>query len=192
MAALVLALEVSACGTTVTGQAQPTVGIADPKLDTTTPQLPAVGDCAKIHEFVQHGLITVMDCADPAATSQVKVIEIVSGDEGKTVTCMDNETLLIITGLKDGSLGVAHGCAGPNLTAGRCYVPRLAINIYDASCTDPDSFRLDRTLSGISDVAVCDPPIADDDYAGKIEYIRVKSKNFIDKRTGVAYCFREK
>ncbi|MGM7645993.1 hypothetical protein ACSVDM_13915 [Nocardia sp. JW2] len=176
----------------MTGQAEPTVGVADPTLDTTTTQLPTVGDCTRIDEFVHHGPITVMDCADPQVNKQVRVLEIASGEEGRNVVCEDKEVRLIITGLKDGSLAVAHGCAGPHLTVGRCYVPMMTIYSHDATCTEPTSFRLDRTLPGVNNVAACDPPLATDDYAGQINYIPAKINNFIDKRTGIAYCFRQK
>ncbi|MFC9873091.1 hypothetical protein [Nocardia salmonicida] len=192
MSAVVLALGVAACGGTVTGRAEPTAGIADPKLDTTTPNLASVGECTAIKEFVQHGPITVMDCGDPMANTRITEMKIVTNNQKRTVVCTDQEVTLILSGLKDGHLGVAHGCAGPNLTVGHCYVPKVNHYSYDASCAEPISIRLDRTLSGISDIVACDPPFAADDYNGQIKYGFAKSNNFIEKRTGMAYCFREK
>ncbi|MEV0078308.1 hypothetical protein AB0H58_18040 [Nocardia neocaledoniensis] len=192
LGALLLGVGTAACGGTVSGQAEPTVGVADPKLDTTTPNLPKVGDCTKIDDFVHHGPITVMDCADPTATKKVTVVEIVTDEQKRTVDCLDKEVSLIISGVKDGSLGVAHGCAGQNLAIGRCYVPMVSLFTYDASCTDASSIRLDRTLTGVSELSQCDPSFAADDYSAQIKYITAKVHNFIDKRSGVAYCFREK
>ncbi|MGW5441405.1 hypothetical protein [Nocardia asteroides] len=192
LGAILLSLSTAACGGTVSGQAEPTAGIADPKLDTTTPKLPKIGDCTKIDTFTHHGPITVMDCTDPSATKKVTAVEIVTDDQKRTVDCLDKEVSLIISGLKDGSLGVAHGCAGQNLTIGRCYVPMVSLFTYDSTCTAPGSIRLDRTLTGITEIAQCDPAFAPNDYAAQIKYITAKVYNFIDKRSGVAYCFREK
>lgn len=184
-----VALGATACGEPVSGKAEATASVADPKLDTTTPKLPAVGDCTKFQEIVHHGPITVMDCNNPEATKRITAVEIVTDERKRTVTCVDREMSLMITGLKDGHLGVAHGCAGPNLTVGRCYVPQFT---FDPSCSQPGSLRLDRVLNAVSDITECDPPIAADDYAGQIEYISASVQNFIDKRTGIAYCFRKK
>lgn len=111
--------------------------------------------------------------------------EIVSGRDVE-VECSNPDKLVITDGRVDGEYTVAHSCAAPNLVVGNCYSGGIGGYTYAPTCSRTEA-KLDRVLTGVTDVARCEPETTD--IAVEMSYIFVRSMHFIDRHAGSTYCF---
>ncbi|WP_336087846.1 hypothetical protein, partial [Nocardia sp. SSK8] len=146
---------------------------------------PQIGECTAERETIVDWSAVVADCSNPAATMRIVSSEIVTGRDIE-VECSNPDKLVITDGRVDGEYTVAHSCAAPNLVVGNCYSDGIGGYTYVPVCSGTDA-RLDRVLTGVTDVGVCEPET--DDIAVEMRYILVRSMHFIDRHVGSTYCF---
>ncbi|MEU8899955.1 hypothetical protein [Nocardia sp. NPDC048505] len=154
-------------------------------------QIPVVGTCTDISGIavVLKEPLLPLDCSLPAASKRIVASTIVSGTDAEVDCSGTAEMLIISQGRNYGEHVIAHSCAVPNLQVGQCYNDGITGYTHDPTCRASEgSGRLERSVPGVLDKAVCEPP-ADTEAGLRMKFISVSHLHYLNAQENATYCF---